>query len=269
MKKNFLFLLTSLAGALMFLSSCQKNLEDAKADEVMGTPLPSTTDYCRINSIWLRPGAPDQQFRLVMYDEFENPKFITNPMVATGSPFRSFKYDTWHRLVEYLESYTNNTFETWHFYGFDLQGRIGVDTSYTFGSSITGKPTNYLFRTISGLEYDAQNRIVASHNTITPDPTNPMWPASSNIQTWTYNAAGNLDLPGVTYDNKTNLNRTNDIWMFLARDYSMNNPFTADSYNATGYPTNINVPFARFILSNDIFLSNSQIGYGCRPSFYH
>jgi hypothetical protein len=269
MKKNSLFLLTSLAGMWLFFSSCQKNLDAVKADEVMGTPLPSSTDYCRIESIWLNPGLPDQQFRLIAYNEFENPTFITNPFIVTASPFRSFKYDSWHRLKEYLESYSNNNFETWHFYGFDLSGRIGVDTSYTFGSSITGKPTNYYYRTISTFTYDAQNRIISSANVITPDPTNPMVPPSSNLQTWTYNSAGNREGPGITYDNKVNLNRTNDIWMFLARDYSMNNPFTASSYNAAGYPTTINVPFARFILSNDIFLNNSQIGYGCRPSFYH
>src|SRR6476659_3191414 len=146
MKKGFLLALASLAGVLFIFSSCQKDLKSTKSDELMGTPLPTTGMYCRIESIWLNPGTPDQQFRLIVYDGFENPTFITNPMVQTGSPFRSFKYDSWHRLKEYLESYSNNTFETWHFYGYDAAGRIGVDTSYTFGSSATGKPTNYFYR---------------------------------------------------------------------------------------------------------------------------
>jgi hypothetical protein len=171
-------------------------------------------------------------------------------------------------MKEYLESYSNNTFETWHFYGFDYLTRIGVDTFYVFGSSATGKPTNYFERVISILTYDSQNRIVRSDNTITPDPVNPLVQTSFSVDNWTYNSAGNREGAGITYDNKLNLNRTNDIWMFLARDYSLNNPFAATSYNSAGYPTNINVTFARFILSNDIFISNSQIGYGCRQSHY-
>lgn len=269
MKMRLSFSISSLAGMLILFSSCQKQMDAPASDEVMGTPLPTTGMYCRIESIWLRPGMPDQEFRLVGYNEFENPTFITNPFIATSRPFRSFLYDALHRLREYREFYSNNTFETWHFYGFDQNGRIGVDTGYTFGSTLTGKPTNYFYRKISTLTYDSQGRIISSWNEVTPDPTNPMVPPSTNMETWTYGSDGNLVSPGVTYDNKVNLNRTNDIWMFLARDYSMNNPFTATSYNVPGYPTNINVPFARFILSNDIFLSNSQIGYSCRQSFYH
>ena len=268
MKRKIFPLLLSTVAASMFFTSCQKDVGAPKDTEVRSTPLPGLTTYCRIESFWLNPGLSSQQFRLVMYNEFENPIFITNPMVGTGSPYRTFKYDSWHRLVQYLESYTNNHFETWHFYGFDNSGRIGVDTSYTFGSSITGKPTDYYYRTISWLTYDGQNRIVRSDNTITPDPTNPMVPPSTNTQTWTYNSAGNLAGTGATYDNKVNLNRTNDIWMFLARDYSMNNPMPITGYNAAGYPTAFGPTTARFIQSNDIFLNNAQVGYGCRDAHW-
>jgi hypothetical protein len=264
-RKNFSVFLSTIVATMLFIS-CQKDVGAPKDNSILSTPLPGQVTYCRIESFWLSPGQSNQQFRIIMYNEFENPTFITNPMVQTGSPFRSFKYDSWHRLSQYLESYSNNTFETWHFYGFDSQGRIGLDTSYTFGSSITGKPTNYFYRSISMLTYDGQNRIVRSDNSIMPDPTNPMVSPSSNVQTWTYNSAGNLDIPGTIYDNKMSLNRTNDIWMFLARDYSINNPFSASSYNATGFPTAINATTSRFILSNDIFLGNSQVGYGCRPA---
>jgi hypothetical protein len=269
MKRNIVFVFVSTIVSSIFFISCQKDVGVPKDSTVLSTPLPGQPTYCRIESFWLNPGQMNQEFRLIAYNEFENPTFITNPVISTARPFRSFKYDSWHRLAEYLESYSNNHFETWHFYGFDQQGRIGVDTSYTFGSSVTGKPTDYYYRTISRLTYDGQNRIVRSDNSITPDPTNPMVPPMTNTQTWTYNSAGNLDLPGTTYDHNLNLNRTNDIWMFLARDYSLNNPFIATTYNSSGYPTAINVPSPpRFILSNDIFLDNSQIGYGCRDAHW-
>src|SRR4030095_1755275 len=134
--------------------SCQKNLDAVKADEVMGTPLPSLTDYCRIESIWENAGLYNQRFILVLYDEYENPVAITTPVILTNKPYQTFKYDAWHRLREYRGEYGNGGFEFWHFYGYDLSGRIGVDTTYIFG-----QPTNYFDRSISKIEYDDQNRI--------------------------------------------------------------------------------------------------------------
>jgi YD repeat-containing protein len=52
--------------------------------------------------------------------------------------------------------------------------------------------------------------------------------------TFNYNSSGNRT--GPVYDDKLNLNRTNKIWMFLARDYSMNNPFVATQYNLNDLP---------------------------------
>lgn len=49
-----------------------------------------------------------------------------------------------------------------------------------------------------------------------------------------YDASGNPT--GRTYDNKLNMNRTNSVWMFITRDYSVNNPFTAKQYNDKELP---------------------------------
>jgi hypothetical protein len=231
MKKNsFLFAICLFT----FLTGCRKEINIGEDEEIPNTPLPGQPTYCRIESIWENPGAADQRYFLVLYDQFENPTAITTPFPSTGHPFRQFKYDQWHRLREYLGDNGNGFFELWHFYGFDLNGRIGVDTMYTFGK-LLDKPTDYFERIISQIQYDNQGRIIhvskiSSHGV-------------SSVDAYEYDAAGNLVYPfgiAVTYDNKVNVHRTNDIWMFLARDYSMNNPLIADAYNPTTFPTTFN-----------------------------
>ena len=270
MKRRLSLFYIGMAGMAIIFSSCQKNLDAViKDDEVMSTPLPGQVTYCRIESFWEKNGQFGQQFRIVGYDEYENPTFISTPMVATGSPFRTFKYDTWHRLQEYQEGY-NGGYHTWHKFYYDNNGRIDADSTYTMGAYSEGHPHMYLMKSLSIFEYDNQNRITRVNTTTGPGTFFPGFPAlSSTTQTYTYDMAGNLVKPGVTYDNKMNLNRTNDIWMFLARDYSVNNPFTATSYNTIGFPTSINIstPLS-FLNSTDIFLNTSEIGYSCRPAYW-
>ncbi len=252
-KSSFLFLSLAILAALT--PGCQKNLELSQDKEIANTPLPGQAINCRIESIWVNPGDYFQEFRLVLYDEYENPVAITTPAIGTGHPYVTFKYDSWHRLREYRGEYIGGVYEFLHFYGFDQHGRIGVDTAYFFGD-----------RTIITIVYDNQNRITTTilgneHNDI-------KWEVN-----YTYDAAGNLmnrsDLAS-NYDNKVNLYRTNDIWMFLARDYSMNNPFIADAYNASGFPTVIkpgNPGYFTFLNLN-IPLINSQISFGCRQAYW-
>ena len=109
MKKEFYFLLSIVCTITIFSSSCTKNALHAK-DEVKSTPLPGQDQYCRIESVWVKNGQFGQEYHLIGYDEYENPTFITTPIVTTGSPFRTFTYDSWHRLREYRESYSFGKF---------------------------------------------------------------------------------------------------------------------------------------------------------------
>jgi hypothetical protein len=254
-KRSTLVLLVIAACTLLFVA-CRKEVTPNGDNEIGNTPLPTTGIYCRIESIWLNPGASNQTFWLIAYDQYENPEFITTPLPATGQPFREFTYDGWHRLRTYLGDYGNGNFEEWHFYGYDNNGRIGVDTNYVLGK-LGEKPTNYFNRIISMIEWDSQVRVsrVTSHD----DHGN------NTVTNYTYDSNGNL-MNGSTYDNKVNLNRTNDYWMFLRKDYSMNNPVNASAYNPTGYPTIINSTTADQWIIGD--LSHAQIGYGCRQSHY-
>jgi len=254
-KRSTLVLLVIAVCTLLFVA-CRKDITPNGDKQVGNSPLPITGTYCRIESIWLHPGASDQTWWLIAYDQYENPYFITTPLPATGQPFREFTYDNWHRLRTYFGDYGNGHFEEWHFYGYNGNGVIGVDTNYVLGD-LGEKPTNYFNRIISLIDYDSQGRIirVTSHDDH----------GSNTVVNYTYDSHGNL-MNGATYDNKINLNRTNQIWMFLRRDYSMNNPVTASAYNDAGYPTifNSSTPF-QWIIGD---ISHSQIGYGCRESHY-
>jgi len=256
MKKRSTFVLLVIATCTLLFVACRKEITPNNG-EVGNTPLPTTGTYCRIESIWQNPNSAMQSFWLVGYDQYENPTYISTPMPSTGQPFREFRYDGWHRLRQYLGDYGNGNFEEWHFYGFDNNGRIGVDTNYVLGK-LGEKPTNYANRIISHLEYDSQGRIVRESGSDDH--------GSSFVINYVYDSNGNRVRPGATYDNKVHLNRTNDIWMFLLRDYSMNNPVIADQYNSAGYPTVINSPNPFPWVVGDI--SHSQIGYGCRQSHY-
>ncbi len=263
MKKNYSLLFTGVICLLTFLSGCRKELNIGKDEEIANTPLPGQPTYCRIESIWENPGASNQRYILVLYDVYENPTAITTPLPTTGHPYYTFKYDSWHRLREFRGEYANGNFETWHFYGYDLNGRIGVDTSYRLGAMGSNGPASYFERSISKYTYDSQGRMIKNVTDFQMTP-------SHTEKTYNYDAAGNLIYPpgsGVVYDNKQNLNRTNDIWQFLNEDYSVNNPFIADSYNSSGFPTVINS--SRFLnWVHDHELTHSQISYSCREAHW-
>jgi len=81
------------------------------------------------------------------------------------------------------------------------------------------------------------------------------------VDNYVYDAKGNLS--GRVYDNRTNMNQTHAVWMFVNRDYSVNNPFVADTYNSEDLPTIINLPAeggARFLQ----FFRQATISYQCQ-----
>ena len=270
MKRQFSILAVCSAATMFLLSSCQKDLADLKKNEIKNTPLPGQTTYCRVESIWQKattgPGAQPDRFYLVKYDEFENPIYITNSKISTAYPFHVFKYDSWHRLREYRGEYGNGAFEFWHRYGYDNQGRIGVDTVYIFGL-LGENPTLWNERRITTIEYDDQNRVSHTHR------VSSLSQVGVSDQYFNYDANGNLIYPAwanVVYDDKVNMNRTNDIWQFLSKDYSMNNPFVAEEYNAQGLPTKTDFTPGAVgnWLQREFNIYNAEISYSCHPAYW-
>jgi YD repeat-containing protein len=165
-------------------------------------------------------------------------------------------------LRELIEDYGTGRFQFWHFYGYDHNGRISVDTTY--GEGIMGqRPTDNTNRVIRTFTYDDQGRMI--HERVRSDPANGF------DYDFYYDVNGNKLYPGQrTYDNKKNFTRTNDIWMFLSRDYSKNNPFVAEEYNSAGYPTVFSSDFGSgYSWLWEVDLRGARLSYSCRPSNYY
>ena len=121
------------------------------------------------------------------------------------------------------------------------------------------RPTNPEQSRITNYEYDNQGRIIKEHGTH----------FLGNFRySYQYDANGNLTKPGVSYDDKVSIYRTIDIWMFLMRDYSKNNPVIAEECNDAGYPTFVNNNSTPFGIMG-AHLNFARVNYGCRQSNYY
>ena len=65
------------------------------------------------------------------------------------------------------------------------------------------------------------------------------------------------------YDHKVNIHRTNKVFMFVDRDYSMNNPFSAATYNGYLLPAHIGTGTSpsTYFLQRPIY--NAVFSYAC------
>lgn len=178
------------------------------------------------------------------------------------------KYDSKNRLVVFLEKITDNARSNWagciywHKYTY-VNNNLITDSIFPYGAGnyLTsdrpdGNITPYTFVEI---RLDNYGRIIKTITRTIEDPT----PVE---KIYTYDASANLVKPGITYSNKTNIKQTNKIWMFLARDYSVNAPAgEALAYNSNNLPTlySKRVPFfAEPYLTPDD--SQARVYYKCK-----
>lgn len=238
MKKRQLLCFATILFILIF-SACKKDMNDPSLSQVTNEDASDlVTPACAIDLI--KGTNPDGITKAAfIYDGLGNPKKIKVDNVTTGNPNRLFRYNAQHRLTDYIGAYDNGTFEFWHKYGYNAAGKIVKDTVYIFGL-LGATPTDYYERRISRLTYDAQGRV-----------------ATENGLAYNYDSDGNLN-NGLIYDHKKNLHRTNPIWQFIDRDYSVNNPIPTISYQS-GFPRKISwsatgpdFPFLSFQFAGDI-----------------
>lgn len=169
------------------------------------------------------------------YNSHGNPDSIASSIGNTGFNSVWFKYDNKQRLIESAYySWEQDRFIYWSKYYYDNKGRIVKDTSYTYGRIVNGQPSWHSQNNYSEYEYDSKDRITKV-STKNQDPYSGNWLLPSE-DTYSYDADNNQVRTGVVYDNKLSIYRTNKVWMFMSRDYSVNNPFTATSYNNKHLP---------------------------------
>ena len=232
---NTCFRIVLLALMVAQVSSCKK-----VAEEILKDPC-ADIKFCNIKS-YTYPGFSgfDDNTAIFTYDSYGNPLTVTNTRVSTGAPNLIFRYDAAHRLTEFFRPYANGQFETWTKYVYDASGRITSDTSFVFGTNAPSwPPAEYRQRRLTTYTYDGTCRVTQTSTIGIGGPEDGFPPF---IQSYAYDVNGNLIRPGVTYDNKVNIHRTNKIFMFVDRDYSMNNPYTATTYNGYGLPSVVGAP---------------------------
>lgn len=191
----------------------------------------------------------------ITYNTAGNPVKITRPSPSTAKPNFIFLYKN-GRLTDFMGVYRDESVTYhWHRYQYDHKGRIVVDSIYIFALRVNDQPTDYYDSRRSDIQYDDKDRII--RETIT-------YYGNIYMQTdYTYDQNGNR--VGRTYDNKMSLLRTNKIWMFLNRDYSVNNPFRADTYNSHGLPLKVNSLEGTYnFMEGDEIWTKFDITYQCR-----
>jgi hypothetical protein len=165
------------------------------------------------------------------YNKYGNPDSVNFTRVGTGNPNIVIRYDAQQRMTDFIQPYTNGLFERWQKFSYDAGNRIVSEKFFAFGLYNGSEPTSYFSSGTTKYEYDVYGRITKA---VSQEGSLP-----ESSQEFKYDASGNLVKPGVAYDNRINLHRTNKIWQFIDRDYSRNNPFTATTYNLLGLPVSI------------------------------
>ncbi|MFT3934821.1 MAG: hypothetical protein QM726_14445 [Chitinophagaceae bacterium] len=179
--------------------------------------------------------------RSFYYNKMGDPDSVINQIASTGWPDLYFKYDNKNRLVEYYSQYKNGLVENTHRYVY--KGDIIIRD--TVISEHTGSP----FISCSYLIYDKQGRIIIDSQVMVKSAIQPI---RLSTKKYFYDVGGNLLNEfgsAFKYDNRLNPRLTNKIWMFIDRNYSINNPIRAQSYTKYNYPsvlTNFNSSYSLF-----------------------
>jgi hypothetical protein len=199
------------------------------------------------------------------YNHFGNPDSVIYEQVGTGEPDFRFIYDNKKRLRETYAYYGPGflSYEQWHKYGYNNKNQIVIDTTYIFGV-IGGNPDEdpHTIKRISYLEYDQYGRIVK-------DSIRSVVPALPDVvKQYDYDNDGNLLREGFVYDSYFNPHQLHPIWKFLDRDYSINNPISAVTYNRYRLPLRFDVqlayPYSYTFLYESRHLNKSDIEYDCK-----
>lgn len=164
------------------------------------------------------------------YNKNNDPISVIFNASATGSNSTQWKfiYDKHNRLSECYMYYNNNIYFNWSKYQYNNKGQIISDSTFEGGIVGSYPEPELFFYYLHDYTYDSKGRIV---KIVQYEPGSPPMESYFN-----YEGNGNLVRRGYVYDNKMNFMRTNKVWMFINRDYSVNNAIPATSYNSAHLP---------------------------------
>lgn len=275
MKRN-LIALTITVFTIALVPGCEKG------DGYIINHGPAELNNCQIVQI-IRDNFGPIDTVVFAYNNWGNPVSVIKlpkPFYMSGynGPNYAFTYDKKHRLAEFIAMTPDETqpggirilLRRKYFYDNPGNDNITRDSGYH-------EPTLANFLSLTYYTYDKYGRVIK-------DSTLANYAPAPLVNTYSYNSNGNrasvtydshtgnvYTTTFGTYDNKTNILRTNKIWMFLSCDYSVNNPFVGVSYNSRGLPTQLNLfdkgaygGNSQLRLCLDTYYDEAQITYACK-----
>ncbi len=246
-------LLLGLGYTLIAFAGCNK--EEANEDNLSKDAL-AIQDKCQVGFMTYSYSSEPIGVS-ISYNSKGDPTSIVQTKPGTGHPNAIFRYDKKRRLTDYIGVFEDGGFEFWHRYVYDKNDRIIGDTSYFFGGMTDGEPEWYMDGAFVDYEYDQKGRIVHTSQDWFSSPGMPL-----DIY-YSYDGNGNLVVPGVVYDDKVCIHRTNRVWMFIDRNYSENNAY-ATSWTADGLPTSMNLSDQGGRFAGFYFGKLEDISYQCK-----
>lgn len=253
--KNFLIASTLLV-SFIFLVGCKKAYDYIEKDPN------AEIKKCLLEKIAYSDPWGTEDTVVFSYNKAGDPLTGIRTSPGTGAPNYVFKYDKKGNLTEFIGMYRNGVgSEFWHKYFYDGTGKIVLDSNYIFCRVQNGQPVDPALTpepdgsSLTFYTYDARCRIIKDSTIYSMGWT--------NVVTYSYDVYGNRT--GFEYDQNANFHRTNKIWMFLDRDYSISNPFIAESYNSMSLPTKIDLSskgvLQQFLVNH---FSKATITYSCK-----
>ena len=235
MKKHLIRQLCLFMMVVLFVA-CKKEIDQPFLEEEPGVAKKKAPEPCKILSITSNSGfgAADMHWTFE-YNSNNDPVSVITDQVGTGNPNLYFHYDENGRLTDiigiYGEETPGATVDVWQVLEYNEEGVVTGSTNYVFGFYGDEPDPNSFF--IYPVEYthDANGRIIE-------------FVLDQQLITYEYDSKGNLVLGGKKnkYDSKNNIHRTDPIWMFFDRDYSLNNPAGDLKYNHSKFPVQFNSP---------------------------
>lgn len=244
MKKNTLqnAALALFFAQAMLLISCQK-FNDYIHKPGNGKDV---SDICQVQTItcdgqW---GPSSYVFNYNKRNDLES--IITTP-VGDGNPNLFFVYDKKHRVSEVRYSFVSDpATPAWQYDKFEYNKADQIVRDSTVIPSVP-------FLSVAVLKYDAYGRVIASEDSVWAygnfeavykygykydQHGNLLYQVRQYLGSWTSWPPPSDTFRLAPYDDKISIRQTNKIWMFIDRNYSINNSLSGATYNNYGLPVN-------------------------------
>ena len=229
MRLNF-FVGLALVISCLILASCRKERLLLKEDpDAIG-------QFCQIDTFNFGAAPPYYEQVMISYNHAGNPVTML-PSVPDkyGENYDDiyFRYDKFDRLVDCIFGgndpnpnpdgpFSIGSIDLWHRFSYP-SSHVVVDSFFNYDGPgippIENPPPGYVTVTVSRYELDGKGRTIRTEVQHVSGTTS----STTHFNT-SYDNRGNMVMPGIVYDNKVNVYRTNKVWQLLFQDYSMNNP---------------------------------------------